>query len=582
MNIVPLLKKPTVLNPTALKNSLSSISLLVIFFCTLFFFSTPFTATAKTRGTDKHQVIFLPFEIQIPGSYNYLRNSLASMLASRLASRADIAATAQGIPSEKMARALQSGDFALFSQQLRQSGADYLIMGSLTPKGQNFELTSYVFSNNSGQTPKKFEQSLNVVENAMAAIDNMAWDISGAVFGKPRPETAASDRVQTSGVVAFQTAHPERAYREGLFSGAVSGLEAGGQFELAASYRSKSIPADLMDINTGDLDGDGTDEIILLTNSSLLLYRQEEGQFRQIAALPLPSYLRYLSVTVGDLNNNGYQEIYVSGSNDDRPDSSGFEWNGKQFLSLFQHVGYYLRTLHIPNEPPMLIGQKPRIDQIAGGALYQMSLDRQHGVKAVKQLNLPKGINVFDFALADITGDGSLETLAINNSNRLQVFDTAGTLLWTSSEMYGASNNFFGTLTSTANAVDNDKIPGEAKESVYLKTRIVIDDLDFDGVNDVLIGRNRLETVRFMPNLRYFDGSSLSALTWQNDTLKPLWETKKIPGYITNYQVSRQERTGNQYQIVFAEVENSYPFVFWRTASTVLNSYTLQVNAPVK
>jgi hypothetical protein len=565
-----------------MKSILRATALLVVFFCTFVFFSVPFTATAKTGSTVKRQVIFLPFEIQIPGSYNYLRNSLASMLASRLASRADIAATAQGIPSEKMARALQSGDFALFSQQLRQSGADYLIMGSLTPKGQNFELTSYVFSNNSGQAPKKFEQSLNVVENAMTAIDDLAWDISGAVFGKPRPETAASDYKQTSGTVAFQTAHPERAYREGLFSGAVSGLEAGGQFELAASYRSKSIPADLMDINTGDLDGDGTDEIILLTNSSLLLYHQENGQFRQIAALPLPSYLRYLSVTVGDLNNNGLQEIYVSASNDDRPDSSGFEWNGKKFLSLFQHVGYYLRTLNVPDQPLMLIGQKPQIDQIAGGALYQMSLDQQYGVKKAKQLNLPEGINVFDFTLADINSDGTLETIAINNSNRLQVFDSAGTLLWTSAEIYGASNNFFGTLTSSANAVDTDKTPGQAKESAYIKTRIVIADLDFDGTNDILIGRNRLETVRFVPNLRYFDGSSLSALKWQDGTLKPLWETKKIPGYITNYQVSPQKKTNNQYQILFAEVENSYPFVFWGTAATVLNSYTLQVNALVK
>ncbi len=66
---------------------------------------------------------------------------------------------------------------------------------------------------------------------------------------------------QAKGTAAFQTAHPERAYRESLFAGNLAGLEEGGHFELVASHRSRKMPMELMDMNAGDLDGDGTVEI---------------------------------------------------------------------------------------------------------------------------------------------------------------------------------------------------------------------------------------------------------------------------------------------------------------------------------
>ena len=569
VNVTPLLKALFTRKPFPPAGKLAAL-IAAACCCSLLAAWTP--AAAKTAGPAKRQVIFLPFDVEIPGSYAYLRNGLASTLASRLASRADIAAVAQGGASEQMAKALKSGDHTVFSQQLRQSGADYLIMGALAPKAGQFELTSYVFSQSSNQAPKKFQQSFQTVDDAMTAVDDLAWAISGAVFGAPRPDAAGGGSKGGQGMAAFQTAHPERAYREGLFAGTTTGLEAGGQFELVSTFRSKSIDAEAMDVNAGDLDGDGVEEVVLLTRSALMLYRHEDGAFRMLATVDLPNHLRYHSVTLGDLNNNKHKEIYISGSNGDNPDTTAMEWNGKKMTTLFEHVGWYLRTITAPNQPDMLVGQKSLAGEFGGGDIHLMALDARGGLSEGKQLALPQGINVFDFTQADIDGDGKLETLAVSNGSRLQVYDAAGALRWTSSETHGASNNFFGTLTSTNNAVNSEK------ETTWVPTRIVIEDLDMDGINDVLVGSNRLETVTFMPNLRYFDGSSLSAYKWQSGALTRLWETKKIPGYIANYQLIPPGKQGDQYQILFAEAQTSYPFVFWNSAATFLNSYTLRVN----
>ncbi len=534
----------------------------------------PAKATASTQPATpvaaKRQVIFLPFDVQIPGSYTHLRSGLASTLASRLASRANIAAAAQGSASEQMAQALKSGDHGAFSRMLQQSGADYLIMGSLAPKAGQFELTGYVFSQTSGQGPKKFQQDFQSVDDAMTAVDAMAWEISGAVFGRPKPDGLAGS-TGNKGMGAFQTAHPEKAYREGLMSGSASGLEAGGPFELVSSFRSKGIPAEAMDVNAGDLDGDGKEEIVLLTRQALMIYRHENGAFRMLATVDLPNHLRYHALTLGDLNHNGVQEIYISGSNGDNPEASAMEWNGKKLTTLFERAPWYLAAINAPGQAPLLMGQQRLASEFGGGDIFTMQLTK-NGVAENKTLPIPKGINIFDFTLADIDADGASEIIAINSANRLQVFDNKGGLRWTSGEIHGASNNFFGTLTSANNAANADK------ETVWVHTRVVAADLDFDGTSDILVGSNRLETVNFMPNLRYFDGSSLSAFHWQQGSMNKLWETKKIAGYITNYQVAADKQSANQYRIFFAETESSYPFVFWQSSSSYLNGYTLRVN----
>ena len=122
----------------------------------------------------------------------------------------------------------------------------------------------------------------------------------------------------------------------------------------------------------------------------------------------------------------------------------------------------------------------------------------------------------------------------------------------------------------------------DKKETVYLKTRITIQDLDGNGVNDVLVGKNRLESVPLMPNLRYYEGSSIAALTWAQGALTPLWETRKIPNYTVNYQALPVAGDNNQVQLVFAEAEKSYPFVFWQSSSLYLNSQTLRLAAATK
>lgn len=526
---------------------------------------------ANPESSGKRQVAFIPFSIEIPGSYTYLRNGLTSVLASRLATRANIIALPQNATTDQMATALKSGNYTSFNQLLQQTGADYLFLGSLTAKGDQFELTGHVFSKMVGQTPKKFIQSMRSVDDAMTAIDAMAWDISGSVFGKPKPEEAISTTAKPSGSSAFQTAHPERAYRENLMSGNAMGLETGGKFEIVTSQRSKSMAIDLMDINAGDIDGDGTNEIVLLTSSELLVYRLIDSQYQKIASAKIPEHLRYHCLSFGDLNKNGILEMYISGSNGDTPTSLALEWNGRQFSKLFDYVGRYLKAFTPAKGSSLLLGQESPSANSGQEGIYQMNLDAGKGVIVGKQMSLPKGLQLFNIAIGDINGDNRQEVIAINNRNHLQVFDDTGALISSNGDQFGASSNHYGSIAAQSD---------EMKESTFISTRIVLDDLDRDGVSDVIVGKNRLQTVALMPNLRYFEGSSIAALKWTQGALAPMWETKKIANYTVNYQILHADKEGQQVQLVFAETENSFPFVFWKSTATFINTHTLKLTQP--
>lgn len=541
-------------------------SLLICFLFILFSF--PLSAWAAEPG--KAQVIFLPFSVQITGPYEYLQNGLPSVLASRLATRADITAVSRTGPEDQMAQALTAGEYTIFNTLLRQSGANYLILGALTPTGATFELTSYVFTAAPGEPPKKFTVPLAAVDEAMTAIDNLAWEISGAMFERPRPETFTAGPVSDESLPAFQSAHPERAYRQEMLT-RVPGLETDGRFTLVSSLQSRKMPLQLMDINAGDLNGDGSDEILLLTTTGLLLYHEIEGQFQQVDQIDLPGYLRYHSVTSADLNGNGIHEIYIAGSNGDIPATTILEWSGQNWRSLWTNLPWYLRVMDDGTASPLLLGQKaPATWPIH--AVHEMQLDPRQGVRPLKELPLPQGVNLYDFALADITGNNSRETITIGADNRMRIYNAAGTLLWTSTDIHGASNNFFGTLSSTA------KIGRESDpETIFIKTRIVTQDIDGDGINEVLVGRNRLETIPFMPNLRYFDGSSMAAHKWENGQMVPLWETRKTPGYIVNYQLSPSQEDARHFQLILAEGDSGSPFFFWRSPAVTLIRYTVAV-----
>ncbi len=522
------------------------------------------SAASPQKPESQQRVVFLPFTVQVPGSYDYLEAGLSSILKSRLASRADILPVSSDENSERLWRNLQSSKFDAFARELAAVKAEYLILGSLDSVENGYSVSAYVFSRNMAAGPHTFEESITSIDEAMAAMDSLSWEISEKVFRRKRPETAGNLVDTSSGVAAFHTSHPDRTYREGLLSTMGIDFVSGGQFKLLSTHRSPKISYDIMDLNVKDLDDDGTTEILLLSNTRLFIYQFIEESFIKVDEIPLAGHMRLHSVTTADLDTNGIQEIYISGNNGKDASSSIIEWRNGSIRQLASNLPYYLNIIQ-EHGTPILYGQRSDIKLPYGGPIFRLNMASSYTVTESERIALPKGVSVYDFNRADMTGDGTLETIVITPANHLQVVGADGRPLWSSQDQYGAGRNFFGTLQS-----NEDKDISQ----VYIKSRIIARDLDHDGAEELIVVRNRAKHVKFMPRLRYFDGSTITAMGWENDKLKPLWETQKLGGYVINTQIISPQ--DGSYQLIFGEAETSYPFVFWNASALTLNNYTFE------
>jgi hypothetical protein len=180
-------------------------------------------------------------------------------------------------------------------------------------------------------------------------------------------------------------------------------------------------------------------------------------------------------------------------------------------------------------------------------------------------------LTIFDIAFADLDGGGDRKMIALSRADILQVYDSKGTLLFSDPGQYGASSNYLGTMDTVTSSGGR----------VYVPPKIVIADVTGDGIDDIVVGKNRMKVVKYLKRYRYFEGSSVAAFSWQEDGLVPVWETQELPDYTVACQVipltaGNNDDPREKFRLFFAQGQNNYSFGFWQTKSTSLFMYEIE------
>ena len=522
-------------------------------------------AAAEEAGEIPGKIVFLPFTIQTAKPQQYLQDGLTDILATRMTNRTGLTAVHRNSKTRQLATLIETGDQQAFKEMLNKMDADYLVIGSLEQRNTDYEIMIYVFNRNR-PTPSSFSRTIPALNRTIPAMDEISLEIAEQVFNKKLPEPLVSDPPETEGISAFQTAHPDRAFKEGLYQPAtILGID-GDEFKVLSSRRSRKISRPVRAMAVGDLDGDDREEIVLIGKGAISIYRFTSDHFQHVADQPLPSYLVAHAVNLADLDGNGLLEMYIAANNNDNPSSQVIEWDGSNFHTLHQNVPYYLRPGRNSRGEVVLIGQKGSPLGPTGRSFYELSTTRNGALVKRAEIMVPEGFNLFDFIRVDLDLNGTMEFVGITTKNKLVVLDPAGKPLWKSEADYGASKDFLGTLSSNRPA---------GRTPTYMHTRLLAKDQDGDGKPEIIIGRNRLTSVKYFNRLRYFEGSSISALSWDGSAMTTLWETKKIPGYTTDYQLARRPDQAGTFRLYFVESDSSYPLFFWETNTSVIHLYEM-------
>lgn len=471
----------------------------------------------------------LPFTVHGPQEYQYLSQGIQSMLTTRLTwpenfaplEAGKIKAAATSLPADATA-----------AEKIRQAlGVDYLVWGALTVMGQDCSLDVNTIDPQGANHPRPTQTTLSQV---IPALETVAADIGAQVFG--RPEAAQAKPVvkpmspgfivnEERGDTAY--ANPSLKYQDADTS--------------MGRWRSQTLSFASRGMVVCDGDGDGKNEVFIMTDSRLFAYRVVEGQMRPLAELELPKNRNYVRLNSMDLNRDGRHELVVAAAIDKDPRSLvvGFE-NGR-FTVLEDLIPYFLGVLNMPPAfTPTLVGQGVGRLKYLDSKIHQM-VKTGGKYELGPSLNLPMGGTVFNVTF--LPHENDYQIVMIDDYDKMRLYSASGALLTVTEETYAGSNLGieYHTAALGLEAPDSRKVP---QDVVFIPLRAIPANLDKDNRFELIVSRNISVAGQFFSRYRDYPQGEIHSLYWDGVGMSLQWKTARIKGTVTDYALADLDNDG--------------------------------------
>lgn len=546
---------------------------------------------SAAEETGKESIAILPFTANATKDIAYLQSGIRNMLASRLAADTGLRVIEQARVDQQAAAA---GDNLQIGSALQ---ADYLLSGTLTAIGQSISLDAKLYPVKNADKPvETFYASAATEDDIIDAVNSLAWDIAEKSFGKQRPVPKYPQQAQMPGTApmpmaqqgmqppalptgepqgdpAYRTAHPDRqfmgSYQGGAYGGGSPILYPTAITSAFGFTKTQNFDFSMQGFDIGDIDGDGKQDVALASKNKIFVYHLMDNRLMPFGEIELQSRYKVISLDLADLNGNGKAEIYVTSVDWITPNSMGLEWQGKEFDYLFKNERWYVRTMYIPGPGKTLIGQRAEINAAFARGIYQLRVTDTI-IQQEEKLSVPDALNLYDFSLADLDGDGKTEVIALDEYDKLKVLHPNGKQLWQSDETFGGSLTYVGGENPTAKS-DKDILETRVKDRTYIHSRIIIEDVNNDNQPDIVINKNLSTASRVLKNMKNYPSGEVHALAWNGIGLTDLWRTRKIDGYVASYQLDRDPDNKDAATLFVGIITNTgWMDVFSASDSTVL------------
>jgi hypothetical protein len=243
----------------------------------------------------------------------------------------------------------------------------------------------------------------------------------------------------------------------------------------------ETIHDQLNGLAAGDLDGDGSPELAVITQNRLSVYRATQERWEMLAEFKSKAG-GFIGVDAADLNGNGRKEIFITAfdSTDGAAASFVMEYTGGKLQHLSRLMPWYFRMVDIDNRGQVLVGQRQVQGERFVPGIYEMEW-RSAGYQAGTRLSLPDNVNIFGFARGPVRSAGQMEVVRYGSSGHVQILDLSGNEGVVSADRFGGGVNAI---------VFTDEEQWDEKEHVFLPPRILLKDIDADGVQEMLVVNN--------------------------------------------------------------------------------------------
>lgn len=503
-----------------------------------------FLAPTVSVAQDTVRIAVLPFDAENAGKYAQLKDGLRSMLSGRLATTNNLDIVNLSL-TETERQEVVAGDQETRQALFTRLGVDHIALGRLDYASEVLRLVMTIYEPGS-QAPQEVVVEALGDHQILPAMDLLVLKMVDELRGVEVADSQLGTIGGRTGMDAFQTEHPAKKYKEEIISGSSVSGEAGVIIARGDLQRRRSaIDGKIISMSAADFDNDGIEEIFVVTENDLRVYRYNRGLLEQLDAYDFPAALEVHVINLADMDGDGTPEIYLSAIADNSFSSQIMSWTpGGTFNLLHSSIRFGIRPLQLPDGSWVLLGQarNRKSQDFLQQGVYALEMDDEQSFSRGERMFLPEGVNLFDFVIADLDNDTYPEKLVIDANMKLNVYNSNNDLLWQSEADYGGSLNYLGS-----NFVDDTTPPsgyvgiGDARRDgiadgwlTYLPVRMFVGDGNGDGEIDIITARNELATFRFLKNLRSFEAGRVVCLSWTGNQMEEIWSTDTLSGHVND------------------------------------------------
>ena len=297
----------------------------------------------------------------------------------------------------------------------------------------------------------------------------------------------------------------------------------------------------IVDLDVGDINGDGREELIVLAPNRVIVYDYRNKKLKQVARFRAENKNhQFLGVDVGDINRNGRDEIFVTGRFDNSLSSFVLEaGRGKKRLKkIWDDVNLYFRIIHPFGTRPTLLTQAPGSSGPFHGPISRM-IYRKGRYVAHSKLKLPEvygtKFTIYGLTSADINGDRKRETLILDKNHKLRVYSPSGRVRVQSEEAYGRDPRSFdlGVREDGGGVVqEGEPVPYRGRLQLIRQRKN----------RYLLLPKNTSSGGSLLPGLMLDTHGSITFLKLTPEGFEKTFELKKQQGYIAAYGVVKAQK----------------------------------------
>jgi TolB-like protein len=520
---------------------------------------------------DKNTVAVLPFTVHSGENIDYVRQGIGDMLSSRISvnDRIDVIGrdTVQSVLRETAGKG-EIGQAEALAIGKRLS-ADFVVWGSITKIGSSLSIDAKLVEIATGKNAVNIFTQCPTMDEVIPKINEFAQRIDTHILGGIPEASAAAPSTPKEIIVSRKptvqnTREAEiisgmRGSKRGTYTSSINPdfINAAQPLDKKTFWKSQQFPYEFKGMDIGDVNGDGLNETIMIDENNIFIYQKKGTEFTLIQQIHGKSYDSYVSLDVADINGNGIKEIIVSSYTGQQVDSFIVEFRNGKYETIASGLPWFMRVIDTASGVPLLMGQRRGIDKPFDPPIYEI-VYRNGEYRDGPRMKIPQGLSVYGLTLDKLGSSGAEKIITLNDYDYMCIYEqtekplTMVTVVGGSDEFIWKSEDVFGGSNTQIENIKGSKANADDPYN-YINLRILTYDTNKDGKREVIIVKNLSSSGRTFQRIKLFTSAEVYDLEWDGMGMVENWRTKKINGYVADYQFKDIDNDGDN-EVVLALV----------------------------